>query len=69
MKARVIAKGRGQRAEGMHIDGSWFQDLARVLIALATAIALMQSLGLSAQDLEYKHFHDASKKSLKAAIN
>jgi hypothetical protein len=53
----------------MYIDGSWFQDLARVLIALATAIALMQSLGLSAQDLEYKHFHDASKKSLKAAIN
>jgi hypothetical protein len=36
-----IAKGRRQRAEGSRekLDGSWFQYLARVLIALATAIA------------------------------
>jgi hypothetical protein len=27
----------GFYAEGMHIDGSWFQYLARVLIGLATA--------------------------------
>lgn len=32
------AKGRGQRAEGMHIDWSKFQYLARDLIVLATAI-------------------------------
>ena len=34
-----IAKGRGQTAEGRRekLDGSWFQYLARVLIALATA--------------------------------
>jgi len=37
-----IAKGRGQRAEGRreNIEGLRFQYLARVLIALATAIYL-----------------------------
>jgi len=37
-----IAKGRGHRAEGRRekIEGLRFQYLARVLIALATAISL-----------------------------
>jgi hypothetical protein len=40
MSIKVIAKGRGQRAEGRRekIEGLRFQYLARVLIALATAI-------------------------------
>jgi hypothetical protein len=39
-KAVFIAKGRGHRAEGRRekIEGLRFQYLARVLIALATAI-------------------------------
>jgi hypothetical protein len=39
-----MAKGRGQKAERMHIDWLRFQYLARVLIALATAIAIYDFL-------------------------
>ncbi len=48
IEGTAIAKGRGHRAEGRRekIDLSWFQDWARVLIALATAITAFFDVGL-----------------------